>query len=134
MRAAPDVAVMPAADASLRAHTLTVVVSPVTAAVWVDGERVPSPEGVVVLRRGEGRAVRVRAAAPGYAAREETRTLDDDATLRWTLSPVTAVRTTPVTRTVRDEVRDAGTVSATPARSDPDGLKAAPYRHVTRGP
>lgn len=132
--AAPDVSAVPA-DAPARERTLTVVVSPVTAAVWVDGVRVPSPDGVVVLRRAEGSDVRVRAVAPGHAAREESRTLDDDATLRWSLVPAPVARTGVVPRAVRDETRDAGSgMEAVPARGDPDGLKASPYRHVTRGP
>ncbi len=104
------------------AVVLTVGVSPVSAALRVDGVATPSPDGVLVLRARRGVTVRVRAEASGHGAREERVTLDRDTTLRWALTVTPGLRAPRVPVAAPD---DAAVPVARP--SSPDGLKASPY-------
>ncbi len=122
----PSVVAVEAPDAEAPAAVLTVVVSPVGATVRVDGEAVPSPEGVAVLRATRGASKTVRAEAPGHAPREERVVIDGDTTLRWTLPALAREprEQRPAVRVSEPRVEDAGA----PRPVSPDGLKASPYR------
>ena len=123
----PPAALATAPDAAARdadvSVVLTVVVSPVSAELRVEGAAVPSPDGVLVLRAPRGLSVRVRAEAPGHSPRDERVTLDGDTTLRWALLATQGPRAPRAAAVAPD---DAAVAAARPA--SPDGLKASPYR------
>ena len=136
---ARDVAVEDARreDAASVEALLTLVVSPESAVLRIDGVVVASPEGVCLHRAQRGDVLTVRAEAPNHVAREERVRVEGDTTVRWVLAPIALPRSergasqpaqrlgsrdAGVTQGVVD--RDAGSSSTAP----PEGLKLSPYR------
>jgi hypothetical protein len=111
------------AAVSVREVVLTLVVRPEDTLVTVNGERVASPDGVLVQRAHAGDVLQLRAQKAGHAVRDEEITLRDDVTLRWTLSALQS--RSSVVRSVR---MDAGVERGVQRSVPPDGLKASPYR------
>lgn len=119
-------------DAASVEALLTLVVSPESAVLRIDGVVVASPEGVCLHRARRGDVLTVRAEAPNHVAREERVRVEGDTTVRWVLAPSPSAR---VERPVSQRIRvglDAGVtraaVDAGPTRPGPEGLKLSPYQ------